>query len=277
MRTVTLAAVMAVLLAVPASADWVKLEDFEGLDNIDHWGGAWYADSGETTTSGVVADPDNPGNNVLFIDDPSDTAAADANHNRYLDLGDEDIADGATGTLFGRMRTKGILFDADGHFGVTDVAAPAAWGDFSAYMSTQGGVQGWRVHDGGYKPTDQVPDNQTWVNFWVVVDNPNNVYHVYYTTTYGEDAELLSDNMTHDDTDDTFTFRHGAGANAMQTLLVRAGAKNEVGWYLDDLYIDSSSRNLSNPVGAIPEPGTLMLLSTAALGLIGYVRRERRN
>ena len=276
MRTVALAAVLALLLAVPVSADWIKLEDFEG--DLSNWTVTWYADSGKTTTSGIVADPDDAGNNVLFIDDPSpsDSPSATANHNLYLDLGDQDIADGATGTLFGRMRTKGILTATDGHFGVSTQPAPNAWGHFSAYMSNPG-YAGWQVRDtvgttSTYHTTDQQPDNQTWVNFWVVVDNFNDKYHVYFTTTYGEDAEALSDNMTWGGSDSTFTFRSGTGALAMQTLLVRASKSNDIGWYLDDLYIDSSSQNLSNPV---PEPGTLLLLGTAALGLIGYVRRKR--
>ena len=278
MRTVALAAVLAVLVAAPASADWVKLDDFEG--DLSNWTVTWYADPGKTTTSGIVDDPDlDPGNKVLWIDDPSAGSGTDAGHNLYLDLGDDNIADGATGTLFGRMRTGGPLAETDGHFGVSALAAPAAWGDFSAYMSNPGNA-GWQVRDtvgttSTYHTTDQQPDNQTWINFWIVVDNFNDKYHVYFTTTYGEDAEALSDNMTWGGADSTFAFRGGTGALDMQTLLVRASHTNADGWYLDDLYIDSSSQNLSNPLGAVPEPGTLLLLGTGLIGAFGYLRRRR--
>jgi len=267
MRTVALAAVLVVFLAVPVSADWVKLEDFEG--DLSNWNGGL-----GNLNGGIGADPDDYTNSVLF----SGTSPS-PDTNFYLALGDDNIATGAIGTLFGRMRTNDTMETLNGHFGVSASSSPTAWGDFSAYITAddRGSAYpgAWRVRDGtAYEDTDQQPDNQTWVNFWIVVDNPKDYYHVYYTTTYGESADS-GDQMTHSGTVDNFIFRGGTGAKAMQTLLVRAAASNAKGWYLDDLYIDSSSQNLSNPVAGIPEPGTMLLVGTGVLGVLGYVRRRR--
>ena len=267
MRLLTLTAALALLLATPVSADWVKLDDFQG--DLSNWTTNEFFDA----ESEIVTDPDCGTNNVLFVGQ-SDGGVEDSS-NAYMSLGGDNIASGDTGTLFGRMRTGGPLTETDGHFGLSTESAPDEWGDFSAYLTENGQ---WSVRDDGYKTTDLQPAAETWINFWIVVDNPNDEYHVYCNTTYGEDADS-GDQMSHSTNDKDFAFRSGTGALAMQTLLIRASNANEDGWYLDDLYIDSSSQNLSNPVSEpalIPEPLTMVGL-ILSIGTVGaYAKRSYR-
>lgn len=181
--------------------------------------------------------------------------------NAYIPLNNATIADGETGTLFFQIYADD-LNDTYSHFGLTDLATPrltdngtgntSVYTDFEAQFTLDRGRM--RIKHGGASLylTNIFPASQTRYNVWMVVDNATDTYEVYvqggvHTTPVKGDSNGLS----------TFNFRNGAAANDLQTVFsvtspdVVLTSKR----YIDNIYVDPSSENLSDPVAENTAPG----------------------
>ena len=127
-----LVAVMA-LLASPATAQFVLVEDFEGLVIGDVAGqGDWSLTS--HTSIEVSTDPLDAGNQALSVRTNSSGTAVEA-YNSDPDL---TIASGATGTLFFRFYTGSPASHLS--FGLSDVSTPGLdFADFEAQLRHRNG------------------------------------------------------------------------------------------------------------------------------------------
>ncbi|QDU88894.1 hypothetical protein Pla175_22780 [Pirellulimonas nuda] len=255
-------ALMLTTLAVAGSAHgaWTLLDDFDSLAL-----GAVGGQGNWTTTTGtgnaaynVAVDPDDASNQALL--------ATGFNENGYIPLGANSIAEGATGTVFLRMRTSDL---SDLVFGSSDVAAPAGFGDYEGYMVM--GVNGnpavntWKVRSGGGFSNFGPYTADEWYNVWLVLDNAADTNSLYISQ--GSDAALLLGSGA---------FRNGT-TDPLVSLNIRMGAShnnNNAQGYLDDIYIDPSGVNLGNPVAPVPEPATITVALATLLGLSGVLRRR---
>jgi hypothetical protein len=218
-----------------AEGAFVLIDDFQSyspgnIDGQSNATGTWTADS----TYGVTTDPIDAANRVLAVVSNSDD-------NGYKTDSQLSIPQGATGTLFFRFR-RGISSSHIGA-GLSDVAAPGAWGDYESNLRSQG--SNLDIRDGGsyVNMLGNVPTDE-WVSVWAVVDNAadTTAVHVQSPTTYPAQQQVGSGD-----------FRHGT-ADALETLFVQSGSGHGGPWYVDDVYLDTSGQNLTAPVPVAPPP-----------------------
>lgn len=243
------------ILTLPSHGVFTLLDNFEGYTagtNANGVGG-WTA-TGDTQ---FVADPSNPANIVLS------STHAGATTNVYKSM--PTITDASTGTIFFRARATTT---ADFVIGSSDVAAPSGWADFEGYMrftldTANGNTNDIDVRDGGgfAAAGTYVPDE--WYNVWLVLDHAADTATLYVnqgsgdaTTAAGSGAFRTSGNAVHDD---------------ITTFFLRSNRETFPG-LIDDIYVDTTGANLSNPVSVIPEPATSLL---ALVGLAFGMRRRR--
>ena len=262
--TAVIAVLFGVLFASEAQAQWALVDDFESyalgdINGKSDGSGTWVSDS---ATQQVVVEPGT--SNQVLDSQSSDTT------NTYNDDPALIVAEGTVGTLFFRMK-KGP--DAIGHvvYGLSDVAAPSAWGDYEVGVGdrTNGG-DALDVRDGGsYVTLDQMPADE-WLNMWVVSDNTADMVQVYAQSDTTYPTQTLLD----DDSGNTsFSFRNGT-TDPLATFLLRTGADHVSPFYVDDIYLDPSGVNLVNP---IPEPSSLALLAFGFFGVaVRSIRRRTR-
>jgi hypothetical protein len=180
------------------------------------------------------------------------------------------IADGTTGTLFLRFR---YVAAQDYAWGLSDEATPTtSFGSFEVQSGNAPAINPDAKGDVNFGARDgstsdllgkvQIVTNPQWHSVWYVVDSVNNQTSIYIQGGYWPSQTSLSDTGL----DPTFTFRNGAtNANALVTFLARRG-----GYMLDDIYIDTTGQNLTNPV---PEPAVAGASALCALGLLARRRR----
>lgn len=154
------------------------------------------------------------------------------------------IREGHTGTLFFQLRCASATLDHS--FGLSDVAAPAVYGDFEAQLVANAGTL--RVRDGGvvydsllaYQPA-------IWMNIWLVADNTTDTIRFYYQLPGGSQTEVVN-------AGNAFDFRNGVASNALNSFLIldNAAANNPV--YIDNIFVDPNAANLTIPTGAT-KPG----------------------
>jgi hypothetical protein len=242
------------LVASPAAAQFVKIDDFESytlglIDGQSDGSGTWTAASNLV----VEAEP-SVGNLVLNVGDTSpETNSFNTDSNLLL-------ADGATGTLF--FRVQRAAEDVIGHvvFGLSDVASPGAWGDYEASLGDRSQQRGpvttgtLEVRTGGaYNPVDfDIPPGE-WINLWMVIDNAADTFEVYAQS----DTKYPQQTLLDDDTGTTaFAFRNGTTA-PLSTFLLRTGVEHAGPFYLDDVYMDPAGVNLDLALDpdTLPVPG----------------------
>jgi len=231
---VSLSIALFLLLSAPIQAQtWTLLSDFESAtlgdpDGQESWTNI--SDNAEAYT--IVVDPADESNQVL---EAGFATGGDA----YLTLPDGGFADGTTNTVFFRMRNED---PGDLVFGSSDVAAPAAWGDYEGYQVFVGGSI--NVRNGGTFDVHTPYESDEWTNVWLVLDNDFDGTDIY--TSVGDAAEPETGPQFGD-------FRNGTD-DALVTLNLRMGAPqaDAIG-YVDDIYFASGTL-LSNPLGTVTTP-----------------------
>jgi hypothetical protein len=241
------------LASVNAEAAFVLIDDFESYaDGAINGLGGWVTTTG---TPSVMADPDDATNQTLRVNGSTQGV--------YKNI--PNIVDGTTGTLFYQIRINGSNYNL-GH-GLADVAAPTIGQNtaFEVRVSHQPSAS-LQVDDSNvleqFSPSVTLAAN-TWYSLWLVANNTTDTFRVFIQGgSYATQTELTGA--------DEFGFKNGT-TDPLQTFLVIANSSNVNAVYFDNLYIDTTGENLSNP---IPEPATATtVLGIAALAALGRRRR----
>ncbi len=227
-KTLNWIAPLALYLSGAAHAGWTLVDDMES-------GNGW------TGAGGIAADPADPSNQVFAMPRPG-TATISA----YRTI--PNIENGTTATLFFRVRTSGPAGQADWGFGASDEAAPAPFVAYEAHArlandANLGTGIGFDVRNGGsFARVGQV-DHDAWYNVWMVMDNANDRTAFYFNTGWGPatgGGTLSFPNAV---------FRNSTGgpaANALVSFMIANNRTNTTG-YIDDIHIDTTGENLTNP------------------------------
>ena len=262
MKIVAAASALVLVLATSSQASLVLMADFDGTGTHNSSG-----------TASITADPDDAGNNALEL-----TALSDA-HVGFT------IADGSVATVFFRLRYTDALGSnpgSNGGFGVTEEnwAAAQGQGKFAARSHVEtvrtfdGALgrrtrstyyDGWTLTGGLGNMQESAPD--AWQNIWFVLDTTGAVdtYDMWV-----EGGTYATPTLVADDAEWYRQLEHNLGIAGL--YVYSTGSSKAT--YIDDVYVDTTGIDLSNPLVAVPEPSVLTLWCLGGLGLATF-RRKR--
>lgn len=193
-----------------------------------------------------------------------------------------DNANTATTLFFRLYRTGAVNISA----GLSDDAVPALFGGYEVQLNAQNNgtpTDSFKIRDANaFEDLGAGTFAQSvWYNVWMVINTSTDTYEVWMNQgdygTAGTPLLHIQDPVIVPPDTSGFTFRNGASANPLTTLIFAMGGTTPAltsSLIVDDVYIDTTGQNLSNPV---PEPSSAVLLGAAAtLGLISR-RRNRRS
>ncbi len=261
---------MLILSAPRAQAAFVLIDDFSvGITGtpLSAYNPSWSASTHYT----IQTDPTNASNLVASL-------ASNAGNNTAATRSfgaANNIADGTTGTIFFRaMYPSGV----SGNFGIymQDTIVNGQTGNrragvvFAGSTLTEVGSSSGPVTTAGWSS----PAKDSWYRFWVVMDNLNDQFELYAQDEVGGLQTLLGIGAG-----TLLNFQNGPTSNPIQAIMLLT-SNNSVptGGFFDDLYVDNTGRNLSNPLAAvqaaIPEPASISLLALCGLAMLA--RRGNR-
>jgi hypothetical protein len=279
---VLLAALVGVAMAGRAQAAFQLFENYDALTA----GQPLTGQGGWTSTANAAASTTvkvGLSGNIASAANTSDSGSS-AN---YKPLGGLSILDATTGTAFFQyIKSGGTALN--GSVTLTDVNAPANTSTDNAVMlnsdpTQAGGVFRARnaggflnLSTGGTAATDLVPLPDTTYNVWFVVDNAANNYKVYIQSDKDPRVATQTQMLADTGAGGVFGFRTESitrGANLdMDTLNFGIGGSGSTAsLQVDNVFMDPSGVNLTNPA---PEPATVGLLALA--GGAALMRRRRR-
>jgi hypothetical protein len=201
--------------------------------NINGQGG-WVASS--TTAAQVVIDPDLNYNKVLNQQGATGAAIA-------LPAGTT-IGNGTSGTLFLRVRKGGTNYNNS--FGLNDTgsANPATPGNFEV-MAQVSATGAFRARDGGTNAvvpvTNVTMPSATWYKVWLVADNGADSWK-FYIQGPNDPAKIELEAPV---AVAPWNFRNGTALALAAVQLYSAEATASI--YYDDIFIDNSGTNLTDP------------------------------
>ncbi|MFC7335964.1 PEP-CTERM sorting domain-containing protein [Haloferula chungangensis] len=267
-RTNLLTAISLLGSLATSQAAFTLLDDFESYSNGDISSASnWSYDSSAGLVDGQVG---GDATNRYLIQKGANTGGANDSHTKF-DNNTVLIANNAIGTYFFRA-----YMTADTHMGtglspLTSAAASNHWNDAKPIIrignrvGTGANTEIYAYNDTTYSGLASNTTDGHWYNFWVLIDNTDGAdsYEVHIQSD--TDTNYLSQTQIGPT---GLGFRNGTADGDLKSLFFRT-AINSADVYFDDLYIDSTSHNLVNPV---PEPAVSLL---GALGLLGLLRRRR--
>jgi len=289
-------------LAITASAQWQKFDDFEG-GNLNKWVFT-QSDVGTTADSSVaiVADPDAAGaakGNKVMLMSPGSPFASD--HRSRMIGRVPPINYGTTGTLFFRWYTKTVTINGttfapeiDMVVGMSAVDIPTQYNEYGPLSGFDVGEQQYRAYNGDPNPETPASvigfqnimannrPNNVWVSQWFYVRNldvanQRQDYQIYnrvgasgtpvlvYPFVAGEFAGFRA--KPDGDLDKAAAHLDVfAFTNSAGTIAVPQAL--DAAYFADDVYVDQNGINLSDPTGATstPAPAATRLTNIATRG-----------
>ena len=135
------------------------------------------------------------------------------------------------------------------NWGATDVAAPKEFADYEVQVNMQVvDTLNLRVRDRNafVEVTPFAAD--TWYKTWVVINNSADTYEVF---VQGGALETVTQMTAGGKT--VFAFRNGQAANDLVNVFFRTNPPHTADFLIDDIYLDTAARNLSDPTaGSAP-------------------------
>jgi len=254
-------AVMLLFAVQTASAQWSLIDDFEAYtlgSDIDGQGG-WTANGGNAGNVEVAMDPAGGTNQTLQFAPDSDSS--EVFHGINIPNAN------SASTVFFRARRDGV---SNMSWGTSDASTPGAFGDFETQLNIQhGNPSELNVRDGGSFDAVDTMAADVWHDFWMVIDNADDTYEAYMDDGSGI-TQLDAGTQT------TFDFRNGAAANDLVNLFMLPSGNHDANFYFDDIFLDTSGQNLTNPTVAIPEPATIAMWSLLGLAVGAFALIRRR-
>lgn len=275
------------LLVGTAQAQWTLIDDFEGLSAGDTVSGS--TGSGAAWDGGALhtaqADPSDAGNLSLQV---LGTAGNSVLRGQFSDAS-TNIAAGTTGTLYYRFRTPDASLGGttDHVVGLTDNADVTNFGFKAGLRNTTGSTPNPNDprtplpannmdvrNGGGYEHVSFLADS-TWYRLWMVAANTDPGMHEVFLQSDTDTNFAAQTKLSTATPADVFDFRVNGATDIVNVYFRGAGNANgtaDSNLYFDDVWINSSARDLSVP-SAVPEPTGVVLLLTG-LGML-LTRRRR--
>ncbi|PYS38576.1 MAG: hypothetical protein DMG14_17165 [Acidobacteria bacterium] len=182
----------------------------------------------------IAVDPTDPNNHVLQY-----SAKAETVHTyKAINIPNSNTA----ATLFFRVRRTG---EVNMNWGTSDVAVPKDWPDYEVQLNMQiVDTDKLRVRDGNRLVEAAPFEANTWYKTWFVINNAEDTYEVLVQGGASPKMTQLSVGGK-----TKFTFRNGSAANDLVNIFLRTTPPHTADFQFDDIYLDTSSRNLSDPTG----------------------------
>ncbi len=162
-------------------------------------------------------------------------------------------AEGTTGTIFFQAYLTSTGSDTLFAFGRPGAAA---YGDLASLFRVPSDLL-IEVHNGAYANTSTSISLNTLYNFWVVIDNSANTSSLYYSPGGAGQAPVLIQSG--------YAFRSST-AGAINTFYL--GSNSGSGGFIDNVYIDPTGANLTNPLNTppmMPDSGMLAVANDFSL------------
>lgn len=154
------------------------------------------------------------------------------------------IADGATGTLYLEMVLPAEQADtANGSVGLTSATSPVSFGSFASQLRLRDDMVTVR-NGGAFNNTGFDFDSNARLQFWLVIDNANDVFDVYLTSPSGETGQILVGEDFGFRTSDTLPLIN------FYNVMVSNGAIPAQDMFIDNIYLDPTAENLTDPTFA---------------------------
>ena len=256
------------LIASFAQAQFVLIDDFQGgtvgdpvvndtTPNVGA-GATWDGDLGQDSLHTYESDPDCEANIAMRIEGfgqdalgnplPDNSAVTRAQLNTPIAFGD-------TGTLFYRFRVpEAAVGTLDHVIGLTDNPTITNFNFKSGLRNI--GANNFDLRDGGtYEEVAAGLSDNTWYRLWMVTVNTNPGTHACYLQRDDEDASLPFGTQTLlVSTGDPFDYRIMGDTDIVNVYFRGAnnvGGANGNDLFFDDIYINPTASDLTNPAVAV--------------------------
>jgi len=239
------------LLVASHSSLWASfqlVEDFEnGTQGTAPAG--WTISNSRSNTTSLLVETDPSGATNLVGSLSGADQSANRTGNAFLPLGASIGSTSQAATLFLRFYAEDYtVTNGFNHFvGLAKPNAPSNWSDFTSYFGATGTIPDLVARDQSQTPNGANVDvgdltRGQWYYAWLVVNNAADQYKLYVNTSGASPVagDLVAENFANRDTSNT----------SIQTLLLRLGQNKDGNRsvFYDDIYLDTSAENLSNPI-----------------------------